>query len=404
MKFLDIAAKDLRQTITNWRTPVFMLLMPVVFTIFLGVAFSEQGNEDPRTPVAIIDSDGGALADAIMNFAESSVVIRVVEPAEQDAAAIARQIEAEDLGAAVFIPAGYSESTFTGQPQASEIVYDDGSQAGQAARSELAAILLRVAGAVEAGQLAAEAREASLPFTSEMERAQFVADATQAALADWENPPYTVDTELTGTLSEDSSYNSFAQSSPGMMIQFSIIGLMGAAGLLVNERKSRALQRILTTPTSRTAIIGGKLLSAFVLVFAQILVLSLFGQFAYGLPYYQHPFAMLLLSTSLALAISALGLLIGVLAPGSESVVVMFLVPMFLLSALGGAWFPLEITPPLMQTIGLIATPTAWAMTGYQNIILRDLGLESVLLSSGIILIWAGVLFGLVVWRLRRIL
>ena len=44
---------------------------------------------------------------------------------------------------------------------------------------------------------------------------------------------------------------SLAHSSPGMMLQFAIAGLLTAATVIVNERKTRSLQRLLTTATSR---------------------------------------------------------------------------------------------------------------------------------------------------------
>jgi ABC-2 type transport system permease protein len=73
---------------------------------------------------------------------------------------------------------------------------------------------------------------------------------------------------------------------------------------------------------------------------------------------------------------------------------------MFLLSTLGGAWFPLEITGETFATIGHI-TPTAWAMDGFQNLILRGQGFDSVILSAGILLAYAVLCFALAVWRFR---
>ena len=61
---------------------------------------------------------------------------------------------------------------------------------------------------------------------------------------------------------------------------------------------------------------------------------------------------------------------------------------MFVFSALGGAWFPLEFTGQTFSTIGHL-TPSAWAMDGFQNIIVRELGLSSIGLPAGILLIYA---------------
>jgi ABC-2 type transport system permease protein len=61
---------------------------------------------------------------------------------------------------------------------------------------------------------------------------------------------------------------------------------------------------------------------------------------------------------------------------------------------------PLEVTGEAFQTIGHLL-PTAWAMDGIQNIIVRGLGLESVLLPAGIMLVYAVALFALGAWRFK---
>jgi ABC-2 type transport system permease protein len=73
---------------------------------------------------------------------------------------------------------------------------------------------------------------------------------------------------------------------------------------------------------------------------------------------------------------------------------------MFLLTALGGAWFPLDITSQTFYTIGHF-TPGAWIMDGFQNIILRGLGFSSILLPAAIIMGYALLFFALAVWRFR---
>ncbi len=76
------------------------------------------------------------------------------------------------------------------------------------------------------------------------------------------------------------------------------------------------------------------------------------------------------------------------------------MIAMMVLSALGGAWFPLDITGKAFSAIGH-TMPTAWAMDGFQNIVQRGLGLSSVFLPAGILLAYAGAFFALAVWRFR---
>ena len=62
MRILDIVAKDLRQIITDWRTPVLLVMMPIVGTIFFGIAFAESEEVDARVPVAVINRDSGMIS------------------------------------------------------------------------------------------------------------------------------------------------------------------------------------------------------------------------------------------------------------------------------------------------------------------------------------------------------
>jgi ABC-2 type transport system permease protein len=222
------------------------------------------------------------------------------------------------------------------------------------------------------------------------------------ALTAWQNPPIQVSV-TSGVSSKPQNQNimSLANSSPGMMLQFAIAGLLGAGTVLVNERKTRSLQRLLTTATSRLQILLGHYLAMFIVIFIQFMLLIAFGQILH-VNYMRVPFASLLVAIASALCIAALGLLIGVLAKSEEQVVIFSLIPMFILSGLGGAWVPLEYTGPAFQAIGHLS-PVAWAMDGFKNIVARGLGFSSVLLSVAALAGYTLLFFSLAAWRFRRV-
>jgi ABC-type multidrug transport system permease subunit len=197
-----------------------------------------------------------------------------------------------------------------------------------------------------------------------------------------------------------SSANAFANTSPGMMAQFAIAGLLSAAQILILERKSGSLKRLLTTNMSRNAILLGHFLAMFMLIFSQMFLLVVFGQLFLRLNYFGAPVATLLLISMSALFSASLGLLIGVQAKTEEQVVMYALVAMFVLAALGGAWMPLEFTPERFQRIAYL-TPIAWMINGFQDISVRGLGLAAILDSLLVLLLFSAALFGLALWRFR---
>ncbi len=113
----------------------------------------------------------------------------------------------------------------------------------------------------------------------------------------------------------------------------------------------------------------------------QFTILIAFGQWVLGLDYMRIPLATLLVALASTACLAALGLLIGTLAKTDEQAIIFSLIPMFIFAGLGGAWVPLEFTGDVFRSIGHL-TPIAWSMDGFQNIIARDLGIESVIVPS----------------------
>lgn len=403
MRMLDLAYKDLLQIVRDWRAAVFLVLLPVAFTIMFGFAFGGFGGPeegDPRLPVGYVDQDGGALSPYLLALLANSSVIRL--ESQEAGADLGQQVADEELAGAVIVPAGFSQGLTGGQPIPLQVIVDSGSSAGTAIEGEIRAAVLRLSSAVQTAQVSSQTYEQQVGFADSAAKQAYLDDALTRAVAAWGSPPLAVSVSRAGSAAEDmsSAENAFAQSSPGMMAQFAIAGLMGAAAILVLERKSGSLRRLLTTPISRTQILFGHFLAMFVMIFVQLLILALFGQLLLHLDYFGSPLATLLVMITTSLFAASLGLFIGALAKNEDQVVVFTLIPMFVLAGLGGAWVPLEVTPEAVQRIARL-TPVAWTMEGFQNIIIRGLGLESVLPAAAVLTAYTLVFFGLAVWRFR---
>jgi ABC-type multidrug transport system permease subunit len=297
-----------------------------------------------------------------------------------------------DLAAAVIVPKGYTQALLDRHPIPLITWTDPASQAGATIQREILAISVRLSTAVQAASSASEIAETG--------QAGFQA-ALAHALDAWQDPPVRVETSTAAAAEAQPATMSSANTSPGMMLQFAIAGLLTAAQVLVNERKSRSLERLLTTATQRTHILLGHYLAILVLLLVQFSLLIIFGQLALGLKYFAKPAATLLILLATSMCIAAMGLLIGVLAKTEEQAILFSLVPMFVLSGIGGAWVPLEITSETFQVIGHLS-PVAWAMDGFKNVLVRGLGLEANLLPAAALLGYALLFFVLAAWRFRK--
>ncbi len=392
-RILDITVKDLRQIIRNRMTFLFLLIMPAAFTILFGLAFGGSGNTtDNRLPVGYLDLDGSSLSANLNSLLADSSVIRLDETPGRSEADLVSLVGSNKLAAAIVVPAGYGEALRSGNPLRLGFHADTVQASTTTVESEVLVASQRLGSAVRTANITANLSNNPADFDP----------ALAAALAAWQNPPIQV-AVTSGVSATPQSQNimSMAQSSPAMMIQFAIAGLLTAATVIVNERKTRALQRLLTTSTTRFQILMGHYLAIFAMIFSEFLVMILFGQLL-KVNYLRVPQATLLVAVATAVCIAALGLLIGVIAKSEEQAVMFSLIPMFVLSGLGGAWVPLDITGAAFQTVGHFS-PVAWAMDGFKNIVARGLGFNTVLLPVAALLGYAVLFFGLALWRFRRV-
>ena len=395
-RILDIALKDLMQLMRDFKTFMFLLLMPILFTFLFGYAFGGFGGgeaSDSRLPVGVINQDDRWISDTLQDLMADSDVIRIQANASWSASDLDFMVAEGDLAAAVIIPAGYSKAVLADKTARLIVIADTSTTAWTTIEAELLTLAGRLDGAVRTATIIEELDGERIPFKYGFKQ----------TLEAWDDPPIAVVETTTSAVDQvEDSAAALAHTAPGMMLQFAIAGLLTCATVIVNERKSRTLQRILTTAARRIHILLGHYLAIFLLIFTQFIVLISFGQFILKINYLRVPEATLLVALSAALCIAALGLLIGVMARSEEQAIAFSLIPMFVLSGLGGAWVPLEVTGETFAAIGHIS-PVAWAMDGFKNIAIRGFGLESVFVPAAALAGYAALFFILSVWRLSAV-
>ena len=132
----------------------------------------------------------------------------------------------------------------------------------------------------------------------------------------------------------------------------------------------------------------------------QITLLIAVGQFVFGVAWGRSPLALAIMVITFDLAAVSLGILPSTLVKTTEQAVGLMLGVSMTMAALGGAWWPLEIVPTTMQRIGYLF-PVAWAMEGFQAVILRGAGTPEVALPALVLLSFALLFFSLGIWRFR---
>lgn len=150
-----------------------------------------------------------------------------------------------------------------------------------------------------------------------------------------------------------------------MMLMFSLVA---AAGTLQEERAEGTLDRLRLTPSAGPAILVGKLISAMTMAVLQLAVLFLFGAITFDVPVFENAVSLSVTSVVWAFTASTLGLLFATATRTRKQMEGLSTLVILGMSALGGAWFPREMTPDWFQWAGLV-TPVAWAMDAYHEIL-----------------------------------
>ena len=399
MRILDLALKDLSQMFRDKRSLLFLVAMPIAFTFFMGFAYKNAGgdpNADTRIPLAVVNPE----PDAVLNKAfvarlETSDSIRVESMNEEDAM---NAFHKGDMAGVLKIPVGFSEQALAGKDAQIQLIADANSADGQSLYQLLRVPISQLMSAVEVSRESVDVVNASDPSAEQ-------SAAFDLAWSKWTEASKVSLVKVEQEVAESSDWtggNPYNQSSPGILVQFAIFGLVTSGQILVQEKKTRTLQRLTTTAMKPWEIVAGHMLAMFTITFLQTLMLVVFGQWVLKVDYLREPLGVLLVSVTLGLWIASMGLLIGVIAKEEQNVILYAMIAMFLFSALGGTWFPLETTGGAFAAIGRL-TPSAWAMNGLQNILIRGLGLESVWMAVGILTAYAVGFFLLAVWRFRKI-
>ncbi len=393
MRILYLALKDLSQILRDKMSILFLVLMPVIFTVIMSMAFRPSSTAEVLKLGWANADPNGALSAHLRTLLEADGSVELVELDPAQFGSASERVRRGEWAGAVRVPADFSQLALAGRQPSLEVLADSTSASGQAAAQITRTAFVRVMSAAQAALQTGGAADSRAALLQRLQR----------AVDGWGDPALSVAVEKAAPQAESRSLadHPYAQSSPGMIVQFTLFGLVSSAMIVVLERRNGTLQRLMTTSMPRSAVLAGHFLAMFITILVQEILLVVFGQLALGLDYFSQPLAVGLILVALALWVASLGLLIGAAVKGQEQVILWAMVAMFVFSALGGAWFPLEGAGPAFAALGRVL-PSAWAMTGFQNILLRGLGAQSALLPAAVLGGYALLFFALAAWRFLR--
>jgi ABC-type multidrug transport system permease subunit len=151
------------------------------------------------------------------------------------------------------------------------------------------------------------------------------------------------------------------------MFTLLVLFTSGAVTLTI-ERNQGLLRRLASAPLSRRSIVFAKFLSRFVLGLIQIAFAMITGALLFQVDWGPHLAAVIPLLTVYAACAAMLGMLLGNMARTEGQVIGFAVIATNVVAAVGGCWWPIEITPAWMQKLAL-AVPTGWAMDALHKLV-----------------------------------
>lgn len=386
-----IATKELLENRRDGLAFLFTVILPVIFTVFLGLILGSD--ENSTLPLALADEDGSPVAEQLITKLEGSSLLNLdLKPAAEVESAVRDQ----DAAAGLVIPRGFGAAVEAGASAPLTFIWVETSSGAQSVWQAVDAAVVELnAGMLAAKTAAAQVAEAAgVPLD-----AVLLTSAGPLVAAQLTGPAITVRV-VDRAGSTTTTAGGFDQSSTGSLVNWVLFGLLGVATTMVWERRRGLLRRLSVAGIKGREIIGGKMIAMLIITFLQQLLLVLLGQLAFDVDYFSSPLALLVTMVSLSLLAAAFGLLISVLFRSEQAVISTTVISAQLLAALGGAWFPLEITSATFSRVAHIL-PSAWVMDALHGITLKGWGVADILYPMGMVWIWIVVVFAVAVWRYR---
>lgn len=379
-------------------------VLPIAFFTIFALIFGGMGNAGPSEsrPLKIlaVDLDDSEVSRRLLASLDEQAGLRVTteladedgRPLPLDREAAARAVRAGRFNAALVIPPGFGAEfpAFGGNATPVELIYDPSNPVAEFA---VGGMLQAAAFTAAPDILFERGIEALEEFGGELTPAQRTAvEELKALLADGfpgaaggesaaGNAAFSglvaVDSVNVRALDEPQDAprrnSMIAYYAAGMGVMFLLFSMTGAAGSILEEEESGALERLLMSRTSLTTIIAAKWLFYAALGFAQVSVMFIYGNLAFGLPLWTANYlaGFVVVASVTALSASAFGLLLAALCRSRTQLSGLSTVVILIMSAVGGSMVPRFIMPDAMETLGRF-TFNGWALDAFLGVFWHD--------------------------------
>jgi ABC-type Na+ efflux pump permease subunit len=345
-----VARKDVAYMLTRRETILWVFVMPIVFFYFIGtVTAGFGGSPNQRERLAVRGAEGGGfLVDELIRRLEAQQY-EVVRPATAEAfAAFARRLT---IPSPVAPHASFTGAALAGVRQTITLERSgDDPMAGNYDQVRVARATYEVLADLAVVKMNGQAASAeAFAGIAAMPRALTLTVKPAGRRLD---PPI-----------------GFAQAVPGTLVMFTMLVLLTSGAItLVIAREQGLLRRLASTPITPGFIVLGKWIGRMMLALVQIAFAMVVGVVRFKMDWGRTLPMVGLVLVSWAAFTASLAIVLANITRTQAQTAGIGVFATQILAALGGCWWPIEITPSWMQTLSLFL-PTGWAMDAMHKLV-----------------------------------
>jgi ABC-2 type transport system permease protein len=399
VKFWYIAVKDLKVQVRDRSAFVILLILPMAMIIILGTVFNWTGSSFSAN-VALVDLDRGDIARRLTQdvFASPQLKDLLIVTTVSTEAQARTLVEQGKMGAAVIIPAGFSEGVSAGT-KVSIVVLGNPEAPTQA--GVIRNVVQSFTAEVQRRQLAASIAVRTLQ-QSRAVPPQRMQEAVQAVLAEVGTSQQTgvvsVRTTTQESIKVPSALDYYAV---GMALLYLIFTANTSTNAMLEEKRQHTLSRILATSTSRVQLLLGKLVGIFAITALQFTTIIVLTRLLYRVSWGASVPAVIIMTVATVLAGAGLSTLIAALARTPEQAGTIGPAVALIYSLIGGCMWPVYEMPAWMNSLSRL-TFTRWSLEGFTSLMVNGGGVSSIIRPVGVCLTMAAAFLLISVTVLSR--
>jgi ABC-2 type transport system permease protein len=410
---LNIALIHLRLQLGGIGNLVSLFLVPIVLMLVIGtfnsgvsartqvidVLPAEGSGEQANKFVSLLKADGAQKVQGRERFIVCELKSPTSQPegckfsnlqTSEDLAAYAKKrIDDGVARASITIPASFTADLQAGKSVTIGISTKSDPTAAQEVVQYVQAVNARLGGTVLAARVVTDKAQGDTAFYGKV---------YTAAESIWDKNPVQVQ-ETYSTLTGTDYGSGYGQSASGIGAMSVLINALALAQVFFLERQRWTLQRLLMMPVTRAQILGGKLLGQYLLGLVTFGIML--GAGALLGVQWGDPLGVIVIVLVFTLAVTAMALAFSTLVRTSAQATGLGILIPLILAPLGGAWWPMDITPQAMQTVGKIISPIAWSQDAFNKMVFYGATLTDILPSVLVLLVFAVVFFAFGLSRFR---